>query len=60
MSLLEQDIIKRGKGNDLHKPKFKLTDGNDKEYEVEAISKSTTHVNETERDQLPELYYLIP
>ncbi len=56
MSLLEQDIIKKGRVETA----IELDEGDSKEYKVEAIRDSAVYAKESESGQhLPGLYYLI-
>ncbi len=58
VSLLEQDTTKKGRVDEMtSRLKFK-SDGNGKEYEVEAICNSTVYARKSE-GQLPGLYYLV-
>ena len=59
MSLLEQDIIRKGRMNELFpEPEPEFDAGNNKEYEVEAIMDSAVYAKEAERHLLG-LYYLV-
>ena len=58
VSLLEQNITKKGRANDIQLD-FKFEADDDKEYEVDGISDSAVYVKESAIGQLPELYYLV-
>ena len=55
VSLLEQDITKKGRVNDMQ---LEFEAGDNKEYEVDGIGDSAVHANES-AGQLPGLYYLV-
>ena len=57
VSLLEQDITKKGRVNDT-KLNFEFEAGDNKKYEVEGIQNSVVYARESAR-QLPGLYYLV-
>ena len=58
MSLLEQDIIKKGRV-DKNGTELDAGDSNSGEYEVEVIQDSAIYAKESESSHLPGLYYLI-
>ena len=59
MSLLEQDITKKGWMNELFpEPELEFDIGDNKEYKVKVIIDSTIYVKEV-KEQLPDLYYLV-
>ena len=57
VSLLEQDITKKGRVNDMQL-NFEFEAGDNKEYEVDGIWDSTVYARES-AGQLPGLYYLV-
>ena len=56
VSLLKQDIIKKGWINKFSVTEFEV--GNDKEYEIEAIQDNAIYAKKTDK-HLPKLYYLV-
>lgn len=58
MSLLKQDIIKKGRVNKLLKLESELNIRENKEYKVETNKDSTIYTKAAE-GQLPGLYYLV-
>lgn len=56
MSLLEQEITKKGQMKKYLVPEFETS--NNKEYKVKGIRDSTVYAKEADK-HLPELYYLI-
>ena len=60
ISLLEQDITKKGRVNDTQLNfKFEAGDDKDKEYEVDSIWDSAVYTKESATKQLLGLYYLV-
>ena len=59
MSLLEQDITRKGRVDKKTSQLEFEDDGEGKKYEVEAIRKSAVYTKESESGQLSGLYYLI-
>ena len=59
MSLLEQDITRKGRVDEKTSQLEFEDDGEGEEYEVEAIRDSAVYAKESESGQLPGLYYLI-
>ena len=59
MSLLEQDITRKGRVDKKTLPLEFEDNGKSEEYEAEAICDSAVNVKGLESSQLPGLYYLI-
>ena len=59
VSLLEQDITRKGQVDKNNAAELDVCDNESKEYEVEAIWNSAVYTKESESGYLPGLYYLV-
>ena len=60
MSLLEQDITKKGQVDEKIAEQLKIeAGGNNEEYKGKSICNGAVYARKSEADQLPGLYYLV-